>query len=97
MKRKPTEYDFLSFAYNIGFRYYESGIMRNRDNSKAGMYLKGDFITDDQKQKLIDKFGDWVGFFKAQSQYAPESIKPIIILKSQKEHDKMFHMEQTIA
>jgi hypothetical protein len=90
MKRKPTEFEFISFVYNIGFHYYESGIMRNKDNSKAGMYLKGDFITDEQKQKLVDKFGNWVGFFKAQLQAAPESIKPIIMLKSQKEYDKMF-------
>ena len=88
MKRKPTEYDFLNFVYKIGFRYYESGIVRNKDNSKAGIYLKGDFLTDEQRKKLVEKFGNWVGFFKAQSQYAPESIKPIIMLKSQKEHDK---------
>jgi hypothetical protein len=88
MKRKPTEYEFISTISSIGFRYYESGTMRNKDNSKAGLYLKGDYLTDEQKQKLVDKFGKWVRFFKAQSQYAPESIKPIVLLKSQKEHDK---------
>lgn len=88
MKRKPTEYDFLSFANTINFHYHESGIMRNKDNSKAGMYLKGDSITLEQKQKLVDRFGKWVGFFKSNAQYAPEITKPIIMLKSQKEYDK---------
>jgi hypothetical protein len=86
--KKPTEYAFTSYCYNIGFRFYEDGVIRNKDGSKAGFYLKGDFLTDEQKGKLVEKFGNWVAILKAQSQYAPESVKPVVMLKSQKEFSK---------
>jgi hypothetical protein len=81
MKRKPTQYDFQSFLYNIGFRWWEDGQMKN-GNKKYGVYWKGDKISDEQKQQLKDKFGKWVEFYKAQAQYAPEQIKPIVLLRS---------------
>lgn len=81
-KRKPTLYDFQSFLYNIGFRWYDNGQMTN-DGKKHGEYFKGDRITDEQKQMLKNKFGKWVEFYKAQAQYAPEQIKTIVLLRSQ--------------
>lgn len=86
--KKPTQYAFASYCYNIGFRFYETGTIKNRDGSKAGFYLKGDFLNDEQKAKLVEKFGEWVSILRAQSQYAPESVKPVVVLKSQKQFAK---------
>lgn len=80
--RKPTRYEFQSFLYNeLKFSWYETGTLKNK-NKKHGEYWKGDSLTDIQKTQLLERFGKWVEFLKAQSQYAPEQIKPLVILRS---------------
>lgn len=86
--KKPTEMEFFLFCDKVGFRFYQSGILKNKDGSKAGLFLKGDFLSDEQKSALVDRFGDWVSFLKARAQYAPESVKPVILLKSKKEMER---------
>lgn len=80
--RKPTRYEFQSFLYNdLKFSWHETGIIKNK-NKKYGEYWKGDILTDTQKVQLVERFGKWVEFLKAQSQYAPERVKPLVILRS---------------
>jgi hypothetical protein len=79
---KPTQREFLSFAYNIGFRYFEKGTMRNKEGKSNGFYIKGDLTTDEIKQAFKDKFGKWVGFYVAVPEYAPELKKSVILLKN---------------
>ena len=86
--KKPTERDFFLFCEEIGFRFYQTGTLKNKDGSKAGLFLKGDFLSDVQKGALVDRFGGWVSFLKARAQYAPESVKPVILLRSKKEMER---------
>jgi hypothetical protein len=81
--RKPTRDTFQAFLYNdLKFSWYQTGIVKNTANKKYGEYWKGDSLTDIQKKQLVERFGKWVEFLKAQSQYAPEQIKPLVILRS---------------
>ena len=83
-KRKPTYYDFSGFLYTAGFRWHSTGTLTAKDKSKHGEFFKGDFLTDEVREAIKAKFGKWVQFFIAQSEYAPESKKPMIVLLSKK-------------
>jgi hypothetical protein len=71
----------MSALNTVGFRFYDSGIVKDKNNKKIGDYVKGDVITHEQKVKLHELLGDRVHFMIAQSQYAPEQIKPIVMFK----------------
>ena len=89
MKRKPTSYSFNYFLRRVGFRWHSTGTLSS-NGVKFGEYLEGDFLTDEVRGKLIEKFGDWVTIKWAGSQYAPERPKrPLVVLLSQKAHDAL--------
>jgi hypothetical protein len=84
MKTKPTLNNFSNFLYTAGFRWHSTGKLTSKDKSKYGEFFKGDSITDDLKAAISAKFGKWVKFYVAQSEYAPECKRPMIVLLSEK-------------
>jgi hypothetical protein len=87
MTSKPTYYDFVTFAYSIGFRWHSTGTLKSKEG-KFGEYLEGDNISDEIKQSMVDKFGKWVSFHISQSQYAPERKRPMMTLLSKKAFER---------
>jgi hypothetical protein len=64
------------FLYDLGVRFYESGTI-SKGKEKLFDYYKADSITPDQKAAILQWCPD-ANFKIAQSQYAPEIIKPIV-------------------
>ncbi len=89
MPKQLTYRDFIYALDAVGFRFYDSGIVKDNDNNKIGDYVKGDRITQEQQLQLKELLGDRVHFMLSQSQYAPEQIKPVVMFKVKAKKSKV--------
>ncbi len=80
--KKPTHREFLVFNLTLGFRFFESGTMRNKDDKPIGFYVKGDLLSTEMKEAFKNKFGKWVEFYVAVPEYAPELKKSVVLLRN---------------
>ncbi len=79
--KKLSTWDKVRALEAVGFRYHAYGTLTtdSKDEGKLKYdFYKGDKLTQEQKEKLKNKFGESVRFFGSSAQYAPE-IKSAIV------------------